>query len=241
VVSLTRSRMNDGSPHELAAAYALDALDGEDLEAYETHLAGCERCREEVASFRATAATLAYDVDLPPVPEALEHRILGAARAERPNVVPLPRRWAIPAAALAAASAAAAIVLGIWAVHLSNSVDHQQRIRKDQTSLIDILSDCSKTPMQGGNGAVCVAPTKKAVLIADNLSPASADKTYEAWVITGRRVRPAGLFRGGAGRKYLRLTRPVPARATVAVTLEKRAGASSPTGAILLHTEVKPS
>ena len=32
--------MNDGSPHELSAAYALDALDGDDLQAYETHLAG---------------------------------------------------------------------------------------------------------------------------------------------------------------------------------------------------------
>ena len=233
--------MNDGSPHELAAAYALDALDGDDLEAYETHLAGCERCREEVASFRATAATLAYDVYLPPAPEALEHRILGAARAERPNVVPLPRRCALPAAALGVASAAAAIVLGIWAVHLSNSVDHQKQIRKDQKSLIDVLSDCAKTPMNGGSGAICVAPTKQAVVIADNLSPASPGKTYEAWVITGRRVRAAGLFRGGAGRRYLQLTKPVPAGATVAVTLEKRGGVSAPTGAILLKAKVAPS
>src|SRR2546423_3106701 len=194
--------MDDGSPHELSAAYALDALDGDDLRAYEEPLAGCDRCREDVASFRATAAALAHDVDLPSPPETLEHRILEAARAERPNVVPLPRRWAIPAATLAVASAAAAIVLGIWAVHLSNSVDHQQQIRKDQKSLIDILSDCSKTPMNGG-GAVCVAPTKQAVVIADNLSPAPPGKTYEAWVITGRRGKAAGLFRGGGGRGYL--------------------------------------
>jgi anti-sigma factor RsiW len=63
--------MNDGSPHELSAAYALDALDGDDREAYETHLAGCERCREDVASFRATASALAYDVELRPPPETL--------------------------------------------------------------------------------------------------------------------------------------------------------------------------
>jgi anti-sigma-K factor RskA len=233
--------MNDGSPHELSAAYALDALDGDELRAYEAHLAGCERCREEVASFRATAAALAYDVDLSPAPETLERRILESARAERSDVVRLPRRWAIPAAALGVATTAAAIVLGIWAVHLSNSVDHQKRIGKDQKSLIDILSDCSKTPMKGGSGAVCVAPTERAVLIADNLSPASPGKTYEAWVITGKHVKPAGLFRGGAGRKYVQLTRPVPAGAKVAVTLEKRGGVSAPTGAILLKAEVKPS
>ena len=233
--------MNDGSPHELSAAYALDALDGPELEAYETHLAGCERCREDVASFRATASALAYDVDLPPPPETLEHRILAAARAERPNVVPLRQRLAIPAVALSAVAAVAAIAVGIWAVHLSNSLDRQKQIRNDQKSVIDVLSDCSRTPTQGSSGAICVAPTEKAVLIADGLPAASPDKTYEAWVITGKRVQPAGLFHGGAGRKYVLLTKPVRAPAKVAVTLEKRGGVSAPTTAILLQAQVKPS
>ena len=233
--------MNDGSPHELSAAYALDALDGPELEAYETHLAGCERCREDVASFRATASALAYDVDLPPPPETLEHRILAAARAERPNVVPLRQRLAIPAVALSAVAAVAAIAVGIWAVHLSNSLDRQKQIRNDQKSVIDVLSDCSRTPTQGSSGAICVAPTEKAVLIADGLPAASPDKTYEAWVIIGRRVQPAGLFHGGAGRKYVLLTKPVRAPAKVAVTLEKRGGVSAPTTAILLQAQVKPS
>src|SRR5262249_37930017 len=154
VVSLTRRGMDNGSPHELAAAYALDALDADERRAYETHLAGCGRCQEEVASFRETTAALAYDVDLPPLPETLEHRILDAARAERRNVVPLPRRWAIPAAALAVASVAAAIVLGVWAAHLSGSLDHQKQVANDQKAVINVLSDCTKTQMQGGSAAV---------------------------------------------------------------------------------------
>jgi len=233
--------MNDGSPHELSAAYALDALDADELEAYETHLAGCDRCRDDVASFRATASSLAYDVDLPPLPESLEHRIIAAARAERPNVVPLRQRLAIPAAALSAVAAVAAIAIGVWAIHLSNSLDHQRQIRKDQKSVIDVLSDCTRTPTEGSSGAICVAPTEKGVLIADSLPAASPDKTYEAWVITGKRVQPAGLFLGGAGRKYVLLTKPVRAPAKVAVTLEKRGGVSAPTTAILLQAEVKPS
>ena len=204
--------MNDGSPHELSAAYALDALEGPELEAYETHLAGCERCREDVASFRATASALAYDVDLPPPPETLEHRILAAARAERPNVVPLRQRLAFPAAALSAAAAVAAIALGIWAVHLSNSLDNQKSRNKSQDAILAILSDCTITPAKGASARLCVAPTRKAVLAVDNLEPAGPGKTYEAWVIAGKRVQPAGLFRGGAGRTYLRLTKSVPAR-----------------------------
>jgi anti-sigma-K factor RskA len=230
--------MDNGSPHELAAAYALDALDADDRRAYEAHLARCERCQQEVTSFRQTAAALAYDVDLPPLPETLEHRILKAARAERPNVVPLPRRWAIPAAALAVASAAAAIVLGVWAAHLSGSLDHQKHLNKEQKALVDILSDCTKTQMQGGSAAVCVAPTENAVLIADSLPAASPNKTYQAWIIAGKSVKPAGLFRGGAGRKYLRLTKSVPSGATVAVTLERRGGVSAPTTTPLLKAKV---
>ena len=230
--------MDNGSPHELAAAYALDALDGDDRRAYEAHLAGCERCQGEVASFRETAASLAYDVDLPPLPETLEHRVLSAARAERPNVVPLPRRWAIPAAALAVASVAAVVVLGIWVAHLSRSLDHQKQAAKEQKALVDVLSDCTKTQMQGGSAAVCVAPTEKAVLIADSLPAASSSKTYQAWVISGKNVKPAGLFRGGAGRKYVRLTKPVPGGVTVAVTLERQGGVSAPTTAPLLKAKV---
>ena len=37
--------------HELTAGYALDALDADERWAYETHLAECKRCREELTSF----------------------------------------------------------------------------------------------------------------------------------------------------------------------------------------------
>jgi hypothetical protein len=233
--------MNDGSLHELSAPYALDALDADDLRAFEAHLTGCERCREDVASFRATAATLAYDVELPPLPEALEHRILDAARAERPNVVPLRQRLALPAAAAATVAVAASVVLGVWAVRLSNSLDREKSIRNSQDSVLAILSDCRRMPAEGGSGTLCVAPTRKAVLTVDDLTAAPRGKTYEAWVVTGKRAEAAGLFRGGAGRKYVRLTRPVPERATVGVTLERAGGVSAPTGAMVIRAEVRPS
>ena len=41
----------DSHTHEQAAAYALDALDPDERRAFEAHLDGCARCREEVASF----------------------------------------------------------------------------------------------------------------------------------------------------------------------------------------------
>ena len=111
----------DDTLHDLSAAYALDALDADEREAYEEHLAGCASCREDVAAFSATAAELAFAVEPGTPPPALRGRILDAARAERPNVVPLRPRWAAPVAAVAAVAACVAVGLGIWNVSLHTS------------------------------------------------------------------------------------------------------------------------
>ncbi len=55
--------MDSDAPHELTAAYALDALDAAEERAYEEHLARCPRCREELASLTETAGALAYGVE----------------------------------------------------------------------------------------------------------------------------------------------------------------------------------
>ena len=45
-------------PHELSALYALDALTGEDLARFETHLAGCRGCRTYLEQMRQTIRAL---------------------------------------------------------------------------------------------------------------------------------------------------------------------------------------
>jgi anti-sigma-K factor RskA len=238
VVSLTRTRMDDGSPHELSAAYALDALDTEDLRAFEAHLATCERCRGDVASFRDAAAMLAFDVDPVAPPETLERRILTAARAEDATLVPARRRWALPAAGLAAAAAAAAVVLGIWATHLSHSLDRAAHQRDARVVAILAQPGARGIRTNGGNGLLAVSPTQKAVLVAGGLSRAGRGKTYEAWVVRGGRARPAGLFRGGAGSNVVELKVPVGKGAVVGVTLERAGGSPTPTGTMLMRASV---
>src|SRR5262249_27859865 len=100
----------DGGPRAPrgSPACALDALDEAERRAYEAHLAGCERCRAEVAAFSSTAEALAYAVGPAGPPPMLRDRILVAARDERPNVVPVRPRWVYPVAAVAAVAACAA-------------------------------------------------------------------------------------------------------------------------------------
>lgn len=47
-------------PHDLLAAYALDAVDPEEAAALEAHLEGCARCRRQLAGYREVTSLLAY-------------------------------------------------------------------------------------------------------------------------------------------------------------------------------------
>jgi anti-sigma-K factor RskA len=202
--------------HELSAAYALDALDGEDRRRFEDHLAQCGGCRDDVASFQAAAAALAYDVDVPAPPPALRDRILERARTERPSKVLQfrPRRWTLPVATGAAAVAAcAALAFGLWAVSLNNELGGR----------------AEAVALAGADGSLLIEPSGEATLIVDGLGPAPAGRAFEIWVIEDDRPLPAGLFPGAPGRSAIPLTRPVPEGAVVAVTLERAGGAQKPT------------
>src|SRR5580765_1890841 len=122
--------------HDYTAAYALDALPRDECARYEEHLATCERCRAELAALSLAAASLAFAGPAPPPPVELRSRIVEAARAERPNVVPLRSRWNHGTAVIAAIAAVAAIGLGIWSVHLSHSLNNERGQRQRLANVI---------------------------------------------------------------------------------------------------------
>jgi len=190
-------------PHDLTAAYALDALSPDEAEAYERHLSQCEECRDQLAELNESAAALAFGAVAPAPPPQLRSSILDAAASERTNVVPLRRhRWVGRGLAIAAA-AAACIAVGL-AVSLSQS---------SHTKVF----------------ALMVSPDRTARLQITGLSAAPSGKTYEAWVIpAGRSPRPAGLFPDGESRT-VRLRGTVPKNAVVAVTVEPAGGSRQPT------------
>jgi anti-sigma-K factor RskA len=190
-------------PHDLTAAYALDALDPDEAEAYERHLSQCEECREQLAELNETAAALAFGTAAPAPPARLRTSILDAAAAERSNVVPLLRRRWVARGLAVAAAAAACIVVGL-AVSLSQSSAPPQKW----------------TVAVGSNG--------KATLSVSGLGAAPEGKTYEAWVIpSGQAPRSAGLFSGSTSAMQLHGT--VPQHAVVAVTVEPAGGSNKPT------------
>ncbi len=213
-------------PHADVAAYAVDALDVDEERAFEEHLASCVACREELASLRETTAALAYGAVAQAPPPELKLRILDQAKAERPNVVSLPRRrsWTAPFAAAAAIAAAVAIGVGVWAA--------TRPATNDAFTSVLAKPGAQLVPM-GDRGTLAVAPDGTAA-IALTVPRAPAGKTYEAWVIRDGAAKRAGLF---SGSTVLRIQRPVKPGSVVAVTLERSGGVDQPTSKPLAASE----
>jgi anti-sigma-K factor RskA len=197
-------------PHDLTAAYALDALDPDEAEAYERHLGRCEECREQLAELSETAAALAFGTVAPAPPTRLRAVILEQAAAERSNVVPLLRRRWVSRGLAVAAAAVACVAVGLGVALSRSSQPHQ-----------------TWTVVLGADG--------KATLSVSGLAAAPHGKTYEAWVIPASgKPRRAGLFSGGTSAIRLRAT--VPRHGVVAVTVEPAGGSPAPTTTPIFST-----
>ena len=200
--------------HEEAAAFALDALDHEEAEAFERHLADCPDCEGELEELRFAAAALAFAVEPPRPSRSLRRRVLDTGA----QVIPLPRRRR-PRLLRAAAVAAAACAVLVAALRPWETGESEVGFRRYAA--------------KGADATLLVSRSGAAVLAARRLPPLANGTVYELWVIAGGRARPAGLFRDSLAT----LTRPVPRGATVAVSVEPAGGSSRPTGPLLLHAE----
>jgi anti-sigma factor RsiW len=220
--------------HELTAGYALDALDPDERRAFEAHLAGCERCQVELASFWETTEALAVAASGPEPSPELRERILTDARAEPQVVVPFEsrRRRAVPVLAAAAAIAAVvALGVGLWASDLSSQLDDTRAALDRERAAAEILVDpeARTVTLQAGDGQLVVNSQGQAVLVLPDLDPAPSGKTYEMWIVESGTPVSAGLFPGRDGADVVGVDGTVDAGSVVAVTIEKAGGVDAPT------------
>ncbi len=83
--------------HELAGAYALDALDqGAESERFARHLDRCPSCASEVRGFREVATELAFAATATPPPGLRDQVLAAAARTRRRYPDSTSRRTALP-------------------------------------------------------------------------------------------------------------------------------------------------
>lgn len=259
--------MNAGhSPRfeELLPAYALGALDGDDLRELEAHLsAGCAECRRQLDLWERDLETLAASV--PPVtPSAVtRQRILRVAGNAERRPSGLPRWYLLPAAAL--------LLLAVWGVagqmrlrgevrrleaertRLAQQVDALEdetaRARSDARRMAETLrviaapgvrtvSLAGLGPSPGAAGHTYVNPQEgSALFYAFDLPPLAPDKTYQLWFIASGTPVSAGTFAvnpQGTGSLRVDDITRVDDIQAWAVTVEPRGGVPQPTGAMVL-------
>ena len=245
------------------ALYALNELQGSDLQEFEQHLERCASCRRELQAMRADLGLLGLSVVGPKPPTRSKERLMRAIAAE-PRGVPAPavvqtsgRRsfW------LAWIPAAIALALLVFAISLrqSNQALHDQlaelrnryndqkvQLAQAQENMKLLLAPdaihVSLTPQNASrhpSATAIFSPSQnRMTLMASNLPPVPPGKAYELWVIPpmGAPVN-AGVFKPDEHGNAMMLDHPMPIGVepkTFALTVEDEAGSDKPTSPIVI-------
>lgn len=244
---------------ELAAAYALGALEGEERSRFEAHLReGCPECETALTEYRESLVSLV--AELPPVPPpprikaALLDRVEAAARpgraVERPGLGWPLWRWTL---AGALATAAVAVVYLGWRVTvldrdlarradelaaLRTQVARQQEVlrilRAPETQLVALGG---QKPSPTARGRMWWLQGTGGFFVTSGLPATPPDKTYQLWAIAEGKPVSAGIFDVDPDGAATLQVKPLPAGTRVevfAVTLEPAGGLPKPSGEIYL-------
>jgi hypothetical protein len=222
---------------ELLGAYALDAVGPDESELIEAHLAGCPRCRDEVAHHREVAAALAFAGAS--APEGLWARIAanletGPPAAELGKLYPLRaarRPWPTRvAAALGAAAAVVIVALGLD-VHaqsrritsISRTLPSQSLQQAAQAALLDPSG--SRVQLRSDDHRVfadaVVLRDGTGYLVVNNLPTLASGRTYQLWGVVGDRKISLGVLGTRPSIVAFRASAPI---AALAVTDELGGG-----------------
>jgi anti-sigma-K factor RskA len=249
---------------ELAAVYAVGALDGEDLARFEGHLAeGCPLCAATLRDSGEALDRLALSGTPAVPPPEVKAALLARVAASRPSRrAPAGAGWVPWAAATAAAAVIAAMITGGLVASrydarlgqmARDTAAVRERLQRSEAALrdqvavyrgaVELLPDpATRVVVLHGAGPSPEASARMiwhdkagGHLFVANLPPAPAGKAYELWTLGGRAPEPAGTFQvDAAGRATHHVEPPAAPPAKFAVTLEPEAGVPAPTGPIVL-------
>ena len=239
------------SPRDLAAAYALGALDAEEARAFEALLASSPEARADLAEYREVAALLALGGSGTGPSEPLRECVLGSMPKTGPSISPIDssRRRSTPGGLLPWLGVAAALALAFifWrnrealqrelAARDSVVVAREAQLAQREATLNAILEPGVTMYSLTATGEA--APGMQlfldrnrsvAVVHAYRLRPAAAGRTYQLWFIRDGTPVPSVTFNSGSDGQALvqRITVPDGALSAAAVTEEPAGGSRQP-------------
>lgn len=253
--------MND--IHSLTGAYVADALEDNELEEFDNHLAGCTDCRDDVASLRETMAEIGALHEVSP-PPALRSSILDAisSTAQLPaedsdvtpvmsvtpeedtttsNVVTPTHRFGRPrrpvATWLAAAAAVLAVALGgvtVWQQSNLQSIQAAEAQRAELITAPDL--QVNHATLDGGELTYLVSLERgRAIMASSDLPDPGSDRSWQVWVMQDAVPRSGAVVDvGGTVQAWID---GVDGGEALAITNEPRGGSPAPTGEVLAAFE----
>lgn len=235
--------------HEDLSAYAIDALDPNEIQPIQLHLRTCAACQQILANYQSIAEGMLFAVPPQAPPPQLRARLarqVAAGRLSRPqpNSTRWPARPVFSFARLALGSAFLVLLFVILGLGLQvGALQHQQQallklIHDNQSSLALVsLPGIQTHPVTGtqGNGNLVVSPDEKtAVLFLQNMPSLDENHTYQVWLIPSAGAPVSvGLFQTPADQAYVPFLidsqQPLKTFAAVGVTIEPKNGSKEPT------------
>ena len=230
---------------ENLSAYALGALEGDELRALEAHLRTCDSCQAELVQYRTVSDGLLTALPPRPPSAALRKRLQSQLpsvqkKASQPR---FPLSWSFGRLALGGALALLLLMNAFSFIQMRQIQNQQaalaQQVRTSQFALSMLAYPSTQAiPIAADNltGSVLLDRERNtAALVMWHLPELSETQTYQAWLIQpdGQRVS-AGVFRPQADDSYT--TKPVYPKQDlsnlvgIGVTVEPAGGSEQPTG-----------
>jgi anti-sigma-K factor RskA len=215
--------------HTLSGAYAVDALSDDEARLFDTHLEGCQACRDEVRELQDAAARMGASEAVAP-PAALRARVLAAAD-QLPQLPPKvtsidaarSRRWT---SQLVAAAAAVVLVLTGGFVVLQSQRDDSVPVA---TSAVFSARDARTKTVETDHGRLVVAASPSLGQVAvktEGLHSLTGRQVYQMWTIHSGTATSQGLVENLKAGKVMAMPSE---GTTVAITVEPAGGSQRPT------------
>jgi len=230
---------------ELLGAYALDALDADERQEVEAHLATCPRCRAEVAAHREVAALLgnavAAEDGVAGAPDDLWDRISASLQEEPPALAPVvrPSSWRrltliVPLGAVAAALMLTVGLLAAKVVDLSHQVNSLSKVQ----SVLSVLSNPQHRTVRltsstaSWEADVVVLPDGDGYLINPSMPVLGRSQTFQLWALSNGKVVSIGLLGSQPNDAAIRVE---PTMTVLMITAEPLGGTPTPTTPVLVR------
>ncbi len=238
-------------PRDLLAGYALGALDPDDQVQVRTHLADCQVCRVEAASYERVVSRLPFGVAEVEPPQNLKSRIMGRVgnqvRSTEEPVRPRRKpagggfldRFRMTAPVWGVASLVVALVLFAASLVLLRQA---QLVSSEATALRVINLEAEFNAPEAAGIVVVSKDGEHGTLVVDHLPALEEGQEYQLWLEYEGERTSGGVFsvgKDGYGALWVKAPLPLAAYQAFGITVEPAGGSPQPTGPRVLRAELE--